>query len=316
MADVSHILCLYHPVFEQHLQGIQHPEQPGRLRAIRERLQQEGIWEQFVHRQPQPAEDRWILLNHSEEYLEEVKQAARRTPVVLDGGDTIMTEHTLDAAYRAAGAAIMGIDAIMQGELTTVFALVRPPGHHAEYDHAMGFCLFNNVAIAAHYAVERYGVKRVFILDWDVHHGNGTQHSFEWRSDVFFCSLHQWPLYPGTGSASEVGKGDGKGYTRNFPLPAGSDDATYLQIITEEVIPLIRDYQPELLLISAGFDAHEGDPLAGMRVSTDGFARMTRHVCSVAREVGVKGIFSTLEGGYHLEHLAASVQVHLENLSL
>lgn len=315
MGDLSTILCLYHPVFEQHLVGIHHPEQPGRLQAIRSRLQREGLWKQMAHRQPPPIDERWILLNHSEEYLEEVKQAAQKVPVVLDGGDTLMTEHTLEAAYRAAGAAIMGIDAILNGEFPTVFALVRPPGHHAEYDHAMGFCLFNNVAIAAHYAITRYGIKRIFILDWDVHHGNGTQHSFEWRSDVFFCSIHQWPLYPGTGSASEQGKGEGKGFTRNFPLPAGSGDTTYLQVIRDSIIPLMEQYQPELILISAGFDAHEGDPLAGMRVSTSGFAQMTRLVCKTAWDIGVKGIFSTLEGGYHLDHLAASVQAHLENLA-
>ncbi len=316
MGPLKKILCLSHPVCEQHLQGIRHPEQPARIAAIRQRLQNAGIWQQLVHREPDPIEDQWILLNHSMDYLAEVKRAAQNPPAVLDGGDTIMTVKSLEAARRAAGAAVMGIDAILQEEFYTVFALVRPPGHHAEYDHAMGFCIFNNIAIAAHYAIEHYGVKRVFILDWDVHHGNGTQHSFEWRADVFFCSIHQWPLFPGTGSASEQGKGDGKGYTRNFPLPASSDDAVYLQIIKEEIIPLLQDYKPELLLISAGFDAHEGDPLAGMRVTTNGFAQMSRLVCEAARHVGVRGIFSTLEGGYHLDYLAASVQAHLENLFL
>jgi len=311
----KNILCLSHPVCEQHLQGIRHPEQPARISAIRHRLQNAGIWQQLVHREPDPIEDQWILLNHSMDYLAEVKRAAQNPPAVLDGGDTIMTEKSLEAARRAAGAAVMGIDAILQGKFYTVFALVRPPGHHAEYDHAMGFCIFNNIAIAAHYAIEHYGVKRVFILDWDVHHGNGTQHSFEWRADVFFCSIHQWPLFPGTGSANEQGKGDGKGYTRNFPLPAGSDDTVYLQLMKEEILPLIQQYHPELLLISAGFDAHAGDPLAGMQVSSRGFAEMTQMVGEVAHQVGVKGILSFLEGGYHLEHLAESVQVHLEKLA-
>ncbi len=313
--DFSKILCLSHPTCELHLEGIRHPEQPARLRAIREHLQKEGIWEQLTHRQPKPAADKWILLNHDEGYLEDVQHAAQRTPVVLDGGDTIMTEHTLEAAYLAAGAAIQGIDALVKKEFPAVFAMVRPPGHHAEYDHAMGFCLFNNIAIAAQYAIEQYGLQRIFILDWDVHHGNGTQHSFEWRRDVFYCSIHQWPLFPGTGKETEIGKGEGKGFTRNFPLSAGKGDETYIPLLEKEIVPLIRQYQPDLILISAGFDAHEGDPLAGMRVSDAGFARMTEILLQQVAETPVGGVLSILEGGYHLQHLATSVQAHLEALA-
>ncbi len=311
----SHILVLSHPTCELHLAGMRHPEQPARLKAIRERLQQTGIWDQLTHQQPEPAPFKWILLNHEESYVEEIQRAATRTPVVLDGGDTIMTEHSLAAARLAVGAALRGVDALLFNEYPVVFAMVRPPGHHAEYDHAMGFCIFNNIAIAAHYAIEHHGLERIFILDWDVHHGNGTQHSFEWRRDVFYCSIHQWPLFPGTGKETETGKGEGKGFTRNFPLPAGSGDDVYIGLMTNEIIPLIRQFQPDLLMISAGFDAHEGDPLAEMQVSTQGFARMTELLVQVAQETSVRGILSILEGGYHLEHLAASVQAHLEALT-
>ena len=316
MADnLSQILCLYHPLCEQHLEGVRHPEQPQRLIAIREHLQQSGIWEALSHQQPVAAEDRWILLNHSEVYLEELKQAAQRAPVVLDGGDTLLTSHSLAAARYAVGAAVRGVQAVIQGEFPAALALIRPPGHHAEYDHAMGFCLFNNIAIAAHIAIEEYGLQRIFILDWDVHHGNGTQHSFEWRSDVFYCSIHEWPLFPGTGKETEKGKGEGKGYTKNFPLPAGKGDDTYIPLIEHQVVPLILDYKPELVLISAGFDAHEGDPLANMRVTTDGFAHMTELIVTAVKRVQAKGIVSVLEGGYHLRHLATSVEAHVKSLA-
>ncbi|NOX36903.1 MAG: histone deacetylase [Calditrichaeota bacterium] len=308
---LQNVYFFYHPLFEKHLEGVQHPECPDRLRAIREYFIQKGAWEQIKRLEPQAADVRWITTNHAPQYVQAVEQACRRAPALLDEADTVVTAESYSAALRAVGAGLAAVDAIFSGKTRAAFCAVRPPGHHAEYDHAMGFCLFNNVAIAANYAIQQHGINRVFILDWDVHHGNGTQHSFEDRADVFFCSIHQWPLYPGTGAASEIGFGEGKGYTLNIPLPAGNGDEVYFKVMREKVLPRLEAYAPDLILISAGFDAHVGDPLADMRLTTAAYAEMTRMIGEVAARISVRGIVSFLEGGYHLNNLAESVWVHL-----
>lgn len=317
MADwTENLYFYYHPVFLEHLKGISHPENPRRLSAIIAYFEEEELWDKLLKKEPVEAAEEWILRNHSQEHIRWVKESCQRAPAYLDAGDTLVTEHSWEAALCAVGAVLDAVDAVMQGQVPAAFCAVRPPGHHAEYNAAMGFCLFNNIAIAARYALEQYHLQRIFIFDWDVHHGNGTQHSFEESDQVFYCSIHQWPLFPGTGRAEERGRGRGEGYTLNVPLPAGKGDADYFQILEQTVLPALREYRPELLMISAGFDAHEGDPLAGMRLSSTAFGEMTRRLASTMKALGTPRIISTLEGGYHLRYLGESVYEHVTNLGL
>ena len=222
--------------------------------------------------------------------------------------DTRQTRLLIDTLLLAC---IMGVDDLFDYRAKAVFCAVRPPGHHAEFSHAMGFCLFNNVAIAARYALQKYDLKRIFILDWDVHHGNGTQNTFEYSNEVFFCSIHQSRLYPGSGDSTEIGKGSGEGFTLNFPLAAGSGDEDYISLLNGKIIPKIHEYNPDLLIISAGFDAHDEDPLASMKLSTKCYGEMTRLLRAAMRQHNGGRILSVLEGGYHLNHLAESVFSHL-----
>lgn len=308
----NEIAFYYHPIFQEHLVGVKHPENPERLELIKDYLIEKEIWDLLQLKTPQPADLKWIETVHSSEYIQFVKMSCENAPQVLDGGDTVVTTKSYSAALHAAGACIMGVDDLLNNRANAVFCAVRPPGHHAEYAHAMGFCLFNNVAIAARYALQNYGVKRVFILDWDVHHGNGTQNAFEYTDEVFFCSIHQNHLYPGSGGPSEKGKETGEGYTMNFPLPPDSDDNTYLSLLKNEIIPALNEYKPGLLIISAGFDAHDEDPLAHMKLSTNCYYKMTQILRSAMQEHDSGKILSVLEGGYHLNHLAESVFAHLK----
>ena len=304
----------YHPIFLEHLAGVRHPENPERLNVIIRHLQEKHIWGKITLKMPQPVDVKWIKTNHSASYIESVEKACTRAPMVLDGGDTLVTEYSYEAALHAVGACLQGVDDLLADRTNSVFCAVRPPGHHAEFAEAMGFCLFNNVAIAARYAIDRYSLQRVFIIDWDVHHGNGTQHSFYDQAEVFFCSIHQSPLYPGTGMAHETGRGVGKGYTLNIPLPPRSGDEVYLMVINEQILPALRHYRPDLLIISAGFDAHKDDPLAEMELSTDAYRQMTRLFREEMKSFNGGKILSVLEGGYHHENLAESVVAHLEVL--
>lgn len=308
----SNLILYYHPVFLEHLHDVKHPENPERLVLIKNYLIEKGVWDTIRVKTPQPAAIEWIESNHSSEYIQFVKAACEKAPQILDGGDTIVTARSYEAALYAAGACIGGVDDLLNGDTTAVFCAVRPPGHHAEFAHAMGFCLFNNVAIAARYALKKYGLKRIFILDWDVHHGNGTHNTFEYSEAVFFCSIHQSHLYPGSGDSSETGKGSGMGFTLNLPLPAGSGDKEYLSLLNETIIPELHRYKPEMLIISAGFDAHDEDPLASMKLSTQCYGEMTRLLRSAMHEHNGGKILSVLEGGYHLNHLAESVFAHLQ----
>ncbi len=281
---------------------------------IIEHLQAKGVWEKIRVESPLPAEMKWLETNHSRSYIRSIEEAGERAPAILDDGDTLITKESYQAALYAAGACIGGVDDLMNDRATSVFCAVRPPGHHAEYAEALGFCLFNNVAIAARYALDRYSLQRIFILDWDVHQGNGTHHSFYRTAEVFFCSMHQWPLYPGVGSAEERGLGLGNGYTLNIPLSPGSGDYLYLKAFEEQILPAMRSYRPDLLIISAGFDAHENDPLADMKVSTDGYREFTHLVRKEMLQMNGGKILSVLEGGYHHRNLAESVLAHLEAL--
>lgn len=305
---------IYDPRYLEHDMGAGHPESPNRLRAIMQRLEQSGTLATLTRIDPRTAEDEWVTLVHRPEYVAMLnRQAPTHGRVSLDA-DTSMSPGSLGAAYLAAGGALAGVDAIMAGRVQHAFCAVRPPGHHAEADRAMGFCLFNNVAIAARYAQKRYGVQRVLIVDWDVHHGNGTQHSFESDPSVLFFSTHQYPHYPGTGRASECGRGAGEGLTINVPMEAGEGDDEYRAVFQKVLVPAADAFKPEFVIISAGFDAHRDDPLASMGLTEEGYADLTNIVAGIARQHCQGRLLSALEGGYNLTALAASVERHIQAL--
>jgi len=294
--------------------GAGHPESPNRLRAIMQRLQQSGTAAQLTKIEPRKAEEEWITQVHSPNYVAALNHQAPTSGRVSLDPDTSMSPGSLNAAYLAAGGALAAVDAIMNKQVVHVFCAVRPPGHHAETSRAMGFCFFNNVAIAARYIQKKYGLKRVLIVDWDVHHGNGTQHSFEDDPSILFFSTHQYPHYPGTGRATERGKGAGEGFTINIPMEAGEGDDEYHAIFLKALVPAADDFKPDFVLISAGFDAHKDDPLASMGLTEAGYADLTNIVAGIAKHHAQGRILSSLEGGYNLTALAASVDSHIKAL--
>jgi acetoin utilization deacetylase AcuC-like enzyme len=290
-----HDACLLHEI------DVGHPERPERLEAVLSLLRSSRYadcvgW----HEAPLVSRDDLELV-HAGEYLDRLAGTAGRSRSWFDQ-DTQANAYTWEAAQRAAGAAVAAVDAAFSGQVRS-FCAVRPPGHHAERDRAMGFCFLNNVAVAAAHAVARCGAGRVAIVDWDVHHGNGTQHIFEDRADVLYVSLHQSPHYPGTGSSVERGSGEGTGYTLNLALESGAGDEEYIEAFDARVIPTLQQYAPELILVSAGFDAHWRDPLAGMNVSFDGYHAMTQRLLSCAERSAGGRIVHLLEGGYDLSGL-------------
>jgi acetoin utilization deacetylase AcuC-like enzyme len=294
--------------FLEHRTPDGHPERSDRLRAIVQHLKDCGFWESLVRLPPVLPNAKTILAVHTQEHMDLVQNVSHSGGGLLDEGDTHASARSYDVALLAAGAVVASIDTVMGGTVDAAFCAVRPPGHHAERDHPMGFCLFNNVAVGARYAQQHYGLERVAIVDWDVHHGNGTQHIFEEDPTVFYISLHQYPFYPGTGARNERGKARGEGFTLNFPMPAGTGEKDYLAAFTTEIVPALARYKPHLLIISAGFDAHCDDPLGGMRLTEDSFAKMTTLVKNIAP------VISVLEGGYNLHALARSVEGHLKAL--
>ena len=305
---------IYHPLFEKHNPGAGHPERPQRVTHIVNYLQLKGFWDKASHFTPPDAEAAQVELVHTETYRQFVEKHRGVEQGVLDGGDTIVNEYSVDAAFAAAGAAIQAVDLILNDHFDKVFAAVRPPGHHAEADQAMGFCLFNNVALAARYAQQCGLAKKALIIDWDVHHGNGTQHIFYYDDTVFYLSLHQYPFYPGTGRVDEIGSAKGRGYTMNIPLSAGADDTVYIRKLEEALEQIASRFEPDLVLISAGFDAHIDDPLGGMRVTDSGFYKMTEMAAHFAQKYSNGRVISLLEGGYNLDALALSVYRHVSCL--
>jgi len=287
-------------LFLEHDPGFDHPESPERLKGVYKILEAKAGQNSFLEPKFQPASHEVIGLNHSATLIERVAKTAGKVFDLLDP-DTKTSPASYAAACLAAGALIKGVDLMMAGEIDNGFGLVRPPGHHAERDRSMGFCLFNNVAIAARYATEVLGLERVMIIDWDLHHGNGTQHSFYESDKVLYLSTHQYPYYPGTGSLLETGQGKGEGFTVNVPLPGYQGDVDYATIFDDLVIPVGREYEPQLILVSAGFDIYRGDPLGAMEVTAQGFAYMTRTLVRLAEEVCQGRLLVTLEGGYHLD---------------
>jgi acetoin utilization deacetylase AcuC-like enzyme len=305
---------VYHPAYLGHDTGAGHPESPNRLRAIMQHLEQSGTAARLTMIAPREAEDEWIMQIHRPAYLSMLKTNAPASGRLSLDSDTSMSPGSLTAAYLAAGGALAAVDAIMNKQVEHVFCAVRPPGHHAEAGRAMGFCLFNNVAIAARYVQKKYGLKRVLIVDWDVHHGNGTQHSFEDDPSVLFFSTHQFPHYPGTGRESERGRGAGEGFTINVPMEAGEGDEEYRSVFQKSLVPVADAFKPEFVIISAGFDAHKDDPLASMGLTEEGYADLTGIVAGIAKRHAEGRIFSSLEGGYNLTALAASVDSHIQAL--
>ncbi len=302
------------PRYLGHDMGAGHPESPNRLRAIMQQLEQSSTAARLTRIEPREAEVEWITQIHTPSYLAMLKTQAPTSGRVSLDPDTSMSPGSLTAAYLAAGGALAAVDAIMSRQVEHVFCAVRPPGHHAEAGRAMGFCLFNNVAIAARYVQKKHGLKRVLIVDWDVHHGNGTQHSFEDDPSVLFFSTHQFPLYPGTGEESERGRGAGEGFTINVPMEAGEGDEEYRAVFQKSLVPAADAFKPEFVIISAGFDAHRDDPLASMGLTEEGYADLTGIVAGIAKRHAGGRIFSSLEGGYHLTALAASVDRHIQTL--
>jgi len=312
---MSTLGLIYHPDYLKHDTGTGHPERPQRLETLMQHLLGTPLWGTLSHLRPTPAPVETVNLVHPERYTAMVKARCRSGEQVLDDGDTHVSKDSYDVALLAAGGVTQAIDQVLSGSLTRAFCAVRPPGHHAEISKVMGFCLFNNVAIGARYAQSRHGVERVAIVDWDVHHGNGTQQIFYEDDSVFFISLHQFPFYPGTGAASERGAGKGEGFTLNCPMGVGSVEKDYLDAFQTQILPALRRFQPQLLLLSAGFDAHADDPLAGINLTDDSYRRMTEMVLEISELYCGGKVVSILEGGYNLQALSRSVESHLKAMS-
>jgi acetoin utilization deacetylase AcuC-like enzyme len=305
----SHPACLEH---DPRVHMPEHPDTPERLQAIEQTLAARD-WLGWERREAPPARETQLELIHSTRHVQKIKELSLAGGGAIDP-DTFVGEPSYRAALHAVGGACEMARALMAREATLGFCGVRPSGHHAEPDRAMGFCLFNNVAIAAEFAIRELGARRVFVLDWDVHHGNGTAEAFRRRPDVLFASIHQSGIYPGTGLMSDLGSGPGEGYTINLPVPAGSEEFLWLSLLEHIVLPVAQEFEPDLVLISAGFDAHRDDPLADGRLDAASFAEMARHVRALAEELDVP-LGAVLEGGYEPVALAECVQETLTALS-
>ena len=300
IAYISHSDCQLHDM------GHHHPEQPARLSAINDRLIATGL-EMVLHQYDAPLATRELLESvHDSSYIDEIHAAAPSEGVVWVDGDTAMNPHTLNAALRAAGAVALGVDLVMDGRAKQAFCAIRPPGHHAERHRAMGFCLFNNIAAGAYHALNKYGLERVAVVDFDVHHGNGTEDIVAGDERILFCSTFQHPFYPHSGYDSEVSN------VVDAPLAAGSDGKAFRETVEARWLPRLEEFAPELVMISAGFDAHQADDMAGLRLVDADYSWVTRRLCEQA-ELSAQGrIVSSLEGGYDLHALARCVEAHLK----
>ncbi len=303
-------LYLGHPAALDHQMPLGHPERPDRIRAIERALEHERFATLVREQAPLGDFDR-VALAHPEAYIAQLQSAAPREGMVRIDEDTVMSPGTLEAALRGAGGAVRAVDEVMQGHVANAFVAMRPPGHHAERVRAMGFCFFNNAAIAARHAQQRYGAERVAIMDWDVHHGNGTQDIFWSDPSVLYASTHEMPLYPGTGALSERGEHD---TIVNAPLAAGDGGEVFREAFEAAVLPRIDAFQPDLIVISAGFDAHWRDPLASLNLTEADFAWATKRLMDLADRHAGGRVVSLLEGGYDLEGLAKSTAAHVNAL--
>jgi len=313
MSDPKRPLLFTDPVFLEHQTG-DHPESPERLRFLQEMLTRHPVALRFDHGSFQPAQSAQLELVHDLAYLESVRRFTAAGGGHIEA-DTVVSSRSYDVACQAAGAAVAAVDAVAAGTAPRALCLIRPPGHHALRDSAMGFCLFNNVAVAAAYALKKYGMNRVLIVDWDVHHGNGTQDSFYHSDSVYFLSIHRSPFYPGTGAAEETGSGRGLGTKFNVPIRYGTPRHSYLEAFQTALEQAASRARPDLVLISAGFDAHYADPVGSLRLETEDFAPLTNLVCQVAEQYCQGRLVSLLEGGYNVAALAESVACHMESLA-
>lgn len=306
---------VHHPIYKQHDTGEGHPENAKRYQVLLDALRKDSkFWESLIEIEAPAAPKGNILAAHTPQQFKKVETAAKELRTHLDA-DTVVSMRSFEVALRAAGGACRAVDAVLKGETDNAFVACRPPGHHATADSAMGFCLFNNVAIAARYAQQKYkDIKKIAIVDWDVHHGNGTQGIFFDDPTVFFFSIHQYPWYPGTGSWGETGMGRGKDYTLNVPVKAQTSAVEHRKLFDKAIANIAGRFRPDLILISAGFDAHQSDPLGQLNLEDKDFAAMTRTVKNWAKEVCGGRIVSCLEGGYNLDTLGVTVKTHVAAL--
>jgi len=304
---------VYSPVYKKHLTGAGHPERPERCDAIMDALAADKQLT-FKSIEPRAATDAEILACHTEVYLAAVKRDITSGAASLSTGDTAVCKDSLAAALLAAGGTLSAVDAVFESKVKNAFCVVRPPGHHATSAKGMGFCVFNNAAVAARYAQKKYKIGKVMIVDWDVHHGNGTQDIFYDDGSVFYFSTHQSPWYPGTGRADETGAGKGKGCTLNCPFPAGSGKKEIVGAFQDKLVPAANKFKPELVLISAGFDSRIGDPLGMFTLTDEDFAELTRIMMNIARDHAEGRVVSVLEGGYALRGLASASAAHVKAL--
>ena len=301
-------------IFLKHLPGEGCPDTPQRLKSIYSMLNDPDMQDIFVDVPPQKAEQKDILLFHTHEYFQKIAETNGKTLIALTA-DTHACEDTFNAALYATGGLLNAISLVVKKKIDNAFALIRPPGHHAEKSRAMGYCLFNHVVLGALFAQKRLNLSRILIIDWDIHHGNGTQHAFEKDPTVLFFSVHQARLFPGTGSFTETGAGPGEGYTINLPIPKGYGDAEYTSIFQRLLAPVAEQFMPELILVSAGFDTHLQDPMGGMKMTAEGYAGMTASIKKIADTVcGGKVVYS-LEGGYNCDALSGAVKAVLKEMA-
>ena len=305
---------VYDEIYLRHKTTPGHPERPERLLAIVKRLEEKDLLSKLVRVKPLRAGPEWITAIHTPQYVEQVRKACREGARCLDAGDTPISADSYEAAVQAAGGVLAAVDAVMEGTVANAFCAVRPPGHHALKDRAMGFCIFNNVAIAARYAQKKHKLPKILIVDWDVHHGNGTQAAFYDDPTVVHFDVHRHPFYPGTGRADDTGSGKGVNSKINVPLPAGSTDQDYVKAFETKLTPAALAFQPDFVLVSAGFDACKDDPLGGMKLTAEGYARLTRIVKEIAAKCCKGRMVCVLEGGYDPVGLADCVEAHIRVL--
>lgn len=305
---------VYHPDYLKHDPGLQHPERPERLTAIINRIKESGFWEKLVQLEPSPAAVEQVEYVHKRDYIEALRRFCADGGGLLDF-DTPVSRDSFRVALLAAGGAIKAVDAVIAGEVNNAFAAVRPPGHHAFPNRGKGFCIFNNIAISARHLQKKYGLERILIVDWDIHHGDGTHYYFYDDPTVFYFSIHEYPFYPGTGRIYETGSGKAVGYTLNVPVPFGTGVREYIDAFESKLKPIALKFAPDFVLISAGFDAHKDDPFSGLSITTIAYGQFTDIVREIADQTCSGKIVSLLEGGYDLNALSESVLEHLKHLN-